>query len=149
MSFTGSSAWKADAFSGDREAHAQMVRQQPLPQFVRVKETGPNEGWILFGPQDVRDAKPRYNFALQYLKCDKTLRVRVGCRFKTLPQAWKHWGVHHGKNRGTYRRNECEQAVVIIRLMIAQAKAYHLLPMFGKKANIKFDASLLKPKRKS
>lgn len=138
--FKGSSEWKAKTFDIQRDDHAQGVRNFSLPQFVKR-----DDGWILFGPQDVRSTKPKYNFALQYLACDKTIRVRVGCRFKTLPQAWKHWGQHQGKNRGIERRNECAQAVAIIQLMLLQAQQYRLLHMYRSK--IRFDSSLVKRKK--
>lgn len=104
-----------------------------------------SRGWILFGPRDVRGRDEVYLFCLQKLPNEKAPRVRVGCRYYDLKSAWQHWGVRK-KGQGTSRRNECAQAVAIIRLMLLQAQAYGLLSLYA--TPIKFDSSLLKPKRK-
>jgi hypothetical protein len=110
------------------------------PAFVRD-----SRGWILFGPKDVRGGSKVHQFCLQKLPTQKFPRVRVGCRYYTLQQAWKHWGV---RKRGQYsgRRNECNQAVALIRLMLLQAQAFGLI--FRYSTPIKFDSTIIKPKRK-
>lgn len=101
-------------------------------------------GWILFGPRDVRGQSKSFMFCLQKLPMQKSPRVRVGCRYYTLAEAWKHWGVRKPRQY-TSRRNECRQAVAIIRLMLLQAQAYGLLSLYA--TPIKFDSSILKRKR--
>lgn len=141
MSLTGSSKWKAKVFDEHRTAHHLGTI---TGAYVRVKDQGERNGWILFGPQDVRGGSPKYHFALQKLDCDNQLRVRVGCRYYTLAQAWKHWTKR--KDAGTTRRNHCRQAIAIITLMLNQAQAYGLLPTY--RPLPKFDSSIVKPKRK-
>lgn len=117
------------------------------PRYVRDER-----GWVLFGPRDVRGNKRQYLFALQCpvlndrqrRRPELHLRVRAGCRFYTLRQAWMHWGQRQS-GCGSTRRNTNAQAVAIIRLMLLQAQAYHLLSMYS--APIKFDSTILKPKR--
>lgn len=142
MSFKGSSAWKAAAFDAERTENSRFNERVNNVRPSLVKR---DDGWILFGPQDIRDGKRRYNFALQQLKCDKQIRVRVGCRYFTLPQAWKHWSKAAKSNYSSLRRNEGKQALAIITLMILQAQAHGLLSRF---ATIKFDSSICKRKRK-
>ena len=117
-----------------------------------------SRGWILFGPQDVRSGKKEWHFALQCRKLTSRearrpelhVRVRVGCRYYSLKQAWQHWGAPSRKRYycgySTARRNERKQAVEIIRLMLLQAQAYGLLSLYSYAP--KFDSTILKPKRK-
>lgn len=143
MSFRGASVWKAAVFDNERDAHKFNSHHRnaafPTPAFVRT-----DHGWILFGPQDVRDGMNSYHFALQYTKCDKTVRVRVGCRMYTLGQAFNHWG----KKTSTYssRGNSNKQALAIINLMVLQAQAYGLLTRFTRPITMK--TTLIKRKRK-
>ncbi len=128
-------------FDADRSAHHQVVAGLVMPKpFIRDCR-----GWILFGPQDIRSHKLFWHFALQKLPGQKLPRVRVGCRYFDLKQAWKHWGVPR-KGRYQTRKNECAQAVAIIRLMLLQAQAYGLLSLYA--TPIKFDSTIVKPKRK-
>lgn len=142
MSMRGSSDWKSKVFDLERNDHADRARNAPYssPRYVKT-----NVGWILFGPQDVRESNKKYHFALQQLSCDKQVRVRVGCRYKTLPQAWEHWSRKARSGPYVSTRNEGKQALAIISLMILQAQAYGLLPRY---AAIKFDSSIVKRKRK-
>jgi hypothetical protein len=130
-------------FQEDRATYANIMKgienMMPKP-FVRDQR-----GWILFGPQDVRETKKTWHFSLQKLKNQELPRVRVGCRYYTLKQAWSHWGKRRPGTTYT-RRNHCAQAVAIIRLMLLQAHAYGLLSYYA--APLKFDSTLLKPKRK-
>lgn len=142
MSFKGSSAWKAEAFMGERD-HFYALSRLRADAFPRADYVKRHDGWIIFGPLDVRNGRPQYRFALQYLKCDRTLRVRVGCRYYTLKQAWNRWHPTRG-GVSTYRRNECKQAIAIIQLMLAQAQAYSLLSMWKP---IIFDNSLRKKRK--
>lgn len=139
MSFKGSSKWKAEVFEPERQGRKCAVVNAGLMPYIERE----NGDWILFGPQDVRDRKPKYHFALQRLICDKVLRVRVGCRYYTLEQAWNHW--HKVYNCYIDRRLECKQAIAIIQLMILQAQAYNLLDRYRR---VKFDNSLTRKKRK-
>lgn len=102
-------------------------------------------GWCLFGAQDVRNSVRQYTFCLMKLPRHKTVRVRVGCRYFTLQQAWKHWGVIRRRD-GTSRRNQKRQAVAIIRLMLVQAQAWGLLSAY--RSPLRFDSTIIKPKRK-
>ena len=124
-------------FNPDR-AHYIACRSsgQSVKQYVRD-----SRGWILFGPYDVRGSSQKHLFCLQKLPGQKTPRVRAGCRYYTLKQAWMHWGV---KKRGQYyiRRNECRQAIAIIRLLLVQAQAYGLLSLYS--APLKFDSSIVR-----
>lgn len=128
-------------FNADRERYTSCrITGQHVAQFVKDQR-----GWILFGPQDIRERNKLYHFCLQKLPGQKTPRVRVGCRYYTLREAWAHWGI---RKPGQYysRRNECRQAVAIIRLMLLQAQAYSLLSIYA--APIRFDSTIIKPKRK-
>lgn len=130
-------------FDDERNAHTEAMgyAKSMLPKpFVRD-----GRGWILFGPKDVRSSAPCWQFALQKLPGQKTPRVRVGCRYYTLGQAWRHWGAHR-RGRRTTRKNQCAQAVAIIRLMLLQAQAYGLLSLYA--TPIRFDSTIVKPKRK-
>lgn len=112
-------------------------------------------GWILFGPHDVRGnhLESGYLFCLQKLPKQKEPRVRVGCRYYTLREAWDHWGfkARTGKKSArdayslTSNYNEGRQAVAIIRLMLLQAQAHGLLPRYSPLP--KFDSSLTRKKR--
>ena len=148
--FRGSSAWKAEAFKAERDINRQWE------EWSRANAVGPpgviyrpyvkrNDGWIFFGPTDIRGRHRRFHFALQWLNCDKQLRVRVGCRYYTLLQAWKHWSKKRRRSYAASSKNEAEQALAIISLMLLQAKAYGLLPM---DRTIRFDSSICKSKRK-
>jgi hypothetical protein len=128
-------------FNTDQEFYKQCRSSgQHTKQFVRD-----GRGWILFGPYDIRGANPTYLFCLQKLPRQSMPRVRVGCRYYTLAQAYRHWSkkarlnLYHGRNEG-------RQALAIIQLMLLQAQAYHLLPFYA--TPIKFDSSLLKSKSK-
>lgn len=103
-------------------------------------------GWIFFGPRDIRDNHHEYLWCLQKRPGQKLPRVRVGCRYYTLPQAWKHWGVGIRKAQLTTRKNQCRQAVAIIRLMLVQAQALGLLSRY--RPVPVFDNTIIKPKRK-
>ncbi len=127
-------------FHENRNSYANIMNglAPSLPKpFIRD-----SRGWILFGPQDVRSSKSKYRFGLQKLPKQKTPRVRVGCRYYTLREAWVHWGL---RKSDYSRRNECRQAVAIIRLMLLQAQAYGLLSLYA--ATPKFDSTILKRKR--
>lgn len=141
MAITGSSVWKSKAFDEPRKEHAREVEARSK-QFVKT-----DDGWILFGPTDVRGYGPKFHFALQQLKCDKQLRVRVGCRYYTLPQAYRHWSRATKRGNSTSRRNEARQALAIIQLMLLQAQAYNLIPLYGRKSKITFDSSILKKRK--
>lgn len=132
MSVRGLDNWKAKVFDFEREDHIRRSEGSATPHYLKV-----DAGWILFGPVDVRDGKRKYYFSLQQLKCDKVIRVRVGCRYKTLPQAWKHWSKKYPRNQG-------RQALAIIKLMILQAQAYGLLPRYKV---IKFDSSIVRKRK--
>lgn len=151
MSFKGSSSWKAASFDNERTLH-----QREFDDFRRCAMGEPhgknrpfikrdNGDWILFGPQDVREGSRRYYFALQRLACDRVLRVRVGCRFYTLEQAWHHWHTMAKRSCWSVRRRACQQAIAIIQLMILQAQAYGLINRYKR---IPFDSSLNRKKRK-
>jgi hypothetical protein len=105
-------------------------------------------GWILFGPTDIRGGARRYLFCLQKLPSQKLPRVRAGCRYYTLAEAYRHW--NKKVRRGSYYagRNEGRQALAIIRLMLLQAQAYSLPGMSLYSTPIKFDSTILKLKRK-
>lgn len=128
--------WKREAFRVERETRQRNHDQLHYPHLIKR-----GDGWILFGPFDVRNAQQHYPFALQMLYSDKQLRVRVACKYMTLPQAWQH--CIKGSRRSSWRRNQYQQAVSIIRLMVLQAQAYGLVP-----ASVKFDSSIVKPKRR-
>lgn len=131
-------------FQDDRNKHVEaMGYARSMLPMDRVHD---KRGWILFGPQDVRQREHRWQFCLQKLPGQKTPRVRVGCRYFTLAQAWRHWGAKPKRWITTSRRNERAQAVAIIRLMLLQAQAYGLLSMYS--ATPKFDSTIIKPKRK-
>lgn len=114
-----------DEFKTEREGRrlkiineAQVIRRENAARWIRGCR---RYEWCLFGPLDVRYSHSEYLFTLQYTFAGG-LRVRVGCRYYTLEQAWKHWGPrakHH------YKRG-AKQAVLIIRLMLLQAEAYGL-----------------------
>lgn len=136
-------------FDDVRKAESEYHRTHGTPAFI--KDHG---DWILFGPQDIREASKKYLFCLQKLKSQKTPRVRVGCHYYTLAQAWKHWSPkaktgRSGRERWgfTSRKNEGKQAIAIIRLMLLQAQAYGLISKWHPVP--KFDATLLQPKRKT
>lgn len=142
-------------FQADRNQYTELMNRlapSTLKPYVRD-----SRGWILFGPQDVRSGKKGWHFALQCRKLtsrearrpDLHVRVRVGCRYYSLKQAWQHWGAPRKRyycGYSTARRNECKQAVEIIRLMLLQAQAYGLLSLYSYAP--KFDSTILKPKRK-
>lgn len=113
-----------------------VTRKKPFVRDIR--------GWCLFGPMDVRGSDRKWQFMLTKLYGQKLPRVRVGCRYYTLREAWAHWGYRPG--RGTTRNNECAQAIAIIRLMLLQAQAWGLLSLWA--APIRFDSTILKSKRK-
>lgn len=132
-------------FHVERDAFLMKDVNDLYPRYVRDER-----GWALFGPLDVRGNERHYLFSLQCpvlnnrqrRRPELHLRVRAGCRFYTLRQAWMHWGK---RGCGSTRRNTNAQAVAIIRLMLLQAQAYGLLPIYA--APIKFDSTILKPKR--
>lgn len=142
MSFKGSSEWKAAVFLGERDMHAVAIKDSAarVPYYIKH----PNGDWIMFGPQDVRNNKRHYNFALQRLACDQQVRVRVGCRYYTLVQAWNHWSKKARGSRYMSTKNEGKQALAIISLMILQAQAYGLLPRYSV---IPFNSSIVKRKK--
>lgn len=127
--------WKREAFHVERATRHRNHDQFPNPHLIKR-----DDGWILFGPFDVRNGKECYPFALQKLYSDKQLRVRVACKYMTLPQAWQHC---IKRSRSSWRRNQYQQAISIIRLMVLQAQAYKLVS-----ASVKFDSSIVKPKRR-
>lgn len=102
-------------------------------------------GWILFGPYDIRGQASSFMFCLQKLPKQKLPRVRVGCRYYTLAEAYKHWSRKTKCGYFTHSKNEGRQALAIIRLLLLQAQAYHLISAY---TTIKFDSTILKPKRK-
>lgn len=134
-----SPAWKRDAFKTERDVRSrnhEQLQQLHFPHLIKR-----SDGWILFGPFDVRNGKQHYPFALQMLYEDRQLRVRVACKYMTLPQAWSHCA----KGRlSIWDRNKYRQAATIIQLMVLQAQAYGLIP-----SSVKFDSSIVKPKRRS
>lgn len=142
MSLRGSSDWKSKVFHLERQDHANRTEHTlASPRFIKT-----NVGWILFGPQDVRDDKKKYHFALQKLHVDRDVRVRVGCRYYTLPQAWKHWSKKARTTCWARNKNEGKQALAIIALMILQAQAFGLLPRYSV---IPFDSSIVKKRKRS
>lgn len=137
----GSSVWKMTVFDAARKCRERAVDGTDWQKPYYKTEAG----WIVFGPRDVRSGTQKYYFSLERLNEDKVLRVRAGCRYYTIAQAFKHWDP---TIRGwTNRRNECRQARAIIMLMVLQAQAYGFLSLYNEK--IKFDLKLKpKPKRK-
>lgn len=140
-----------DNFAGEIAAVAShdichhVARATPTPRIIR--RTGPDPhaswrppityAWCVIGP---RDKSNNYTFALQWVKgMAGGARVRVGCRYKTLPQAWRYI---KDRSRG-WQRNKYQQAECIIRLMVLQAQAAGLPGA----AKMKFDASLNKRRK--
>lgn len=137
-----------DLFVEERDSRSREDDINTRSGFVKDRR-----GWCLFGPQDVRSYKRHWSFSLQMATGQKEPRVRVGCRYYTLAQAWAHWGVRAKTGRytknGVYQtwfKNEAQQAVAIIRLMLLQAQAYNLLSVY--KPVPKFDSTLTKRKRR-
>jgi hypothetical protein len=125
-------------FDADREHYSECRnRGQATPQFIRD-----TRGWILFGPQDVRSSARSFTFCLQKLPGQKLPRVRAGCRYYTLPKAWHHWS-RKIRTGYTIDKNEGRQALA---LLLLQAQAYGLISIYA--SPIKFDSTILKPKRK-
>ena len=127
-----------DAFTPERSARHSSMSESP--DYLRD-----HRGWVLFGPCDIRSRDREYMFCLQQLRGQKAPHVRVGCRYYTLAQAWKHWNGKL-KRRGSQsrERNEARQAIAIIRLMLLQAQAYGLISMYSPVP--KFDATIVKRK---
>lgn len=138
---TMSTSDRRKAFDDERDLHIRSNDNSETAPFIKR-----GDGWVLFGPRDVRCGNRKYHFALQHLKSGNDLRVRVGCRFYTVETAFRHWDP--AKKRGwVSRRNECRQARAIIMLMVFQAQSYGLLSLYNER--IKFDLKLKpKPKRK-
>lgn len=89
--------------------------------------------WAVIGPTDARG----YRMSIQWVRGDRRgVMVRIGCRFKTMDQAWHHW-------RKRKLRGEASANIVwaLIELVIAHAKAQNLPGT----AKLKFAP---KPKRK-
>lgn len=128
--------WKREAFAIERETRQRNHDQLHYPHLIKR-----DDGWILFGPFDVRHGQQHYPFALQMLYIDNSVRVRVACKYMTLPQAWRHCVV---KGRAGWRRNQYQQAIAIIQLMVLQAQACGLVSK-----SVKFDSSIVKPKRRT
>lgn len=130
--------WKREAFYVERNIHQREQEAQPrMPQFIKR-----DDGWVLFGPYDVRGGTRKHQFSLQMIHADGQPRVRVACKYMTLPQAWRHCAT---KGRASWCRNQYQQAIAIIRLMVLQAQAYGLP---GMPKDVKFDSSITKPKRR-
>lgn len=90
--------------------------------------------WCIIGG---RDKGNFHQFALQWIRgVPGGPRVRVGCKYKTLPQAWRYI---REKGRG-YERNKYAQAECQIKLLILKAQAADLPGTKG----LKFDASIRK-----
>ncbi len=110
------------------------------PIYLREGYWGWPTTWILFGPFDIRGGIRRYQFNLCHVKGEPGgPRVKVGCRYYTLPQAWAHWS----SRKYTGSRRTGQQALLIIKLMVLQAQILGLL-----KSDVKFDASICKPKKR-
>lgn len=133
----------------DRDVHDHISsldnRNSTAPRLIRRKGPDPRRSWMeitfawcVIGPRDKNNA---HQFALQWVKgIAGGPRVRVGCKYKTLPQAWRYIRM---KSRG-WEKNKYAQAECIIRLMLLQAQAAGLPGA----AKLKFDASLNKKRRK-
>lgn len=141
----------AAAVFDDERINAQTAFRDKRPFHRRyVKDS---RGWILFGPQDIRNGEPDFLFCLQQLPSQKQPYVRVGCRYYNLKEAWEHWsfkaktGKISGRDRWgvTTNKNEGRQAIAIIRLMLEQAQAYGLIGTYAKLP--KFDSSLMRKKK--
>lgn len=131
-----------------RELFDEDRRNTPVAADLRViKRMGPNRyswqseiihQWCVIGPTDTRG----YRYCLQWVRGDKRgVMVRAGCRFKTLPSAWKHW---HEKalSRGTTGSAEGELSLAIVEMLLATAKI-NWLPGVDRKTTLK-----PKPKRR-
>jgi hypothetical protein len=123
MSFRGAMRERAKIFDHMRDMWASETGA------ARRRVTGDNQhyfrrgnDWILFGPQDVRHSKPEYHYSLIYTEIDRTVRVRAGCRFYTIEQAWKHWAGPRYYNKTTGK-----MALAIITVMLLQAQSYGLM----------------------
>lgn len=112
-----------------------IKREGPHPRYPwRSKVV--NE-WCVIGPR----GRNEHQFALQWSRIVAGgPRVRVACKYKTLPQAWTYIAK---RSRG-WERNKYQQAKCIIQLMILKAQAADL----PGSAKLKFDASITKPKRR-
>jgi hypothetical protein len=126
-------------FQDDRDYYVACRNNGQRPACF-VRDT---RGWILFGPYDIRGRSEGFLFCLQRLPGQKLPRVRAGCRYFTLKQAYAHWSRKAKKGFLSGHRNEGKQALAIIRLMLLQAQAYGLIS-----PSIKFDSTILRPKRK-
>lgn len=110
--------------------------------FISYTNKGPNtfswmeprvNEWLVVGPWDTRG----YRFCIQWVRGDRRgIMVRVGCRFKTLDAAFKHW---HKKAiaHDFVRAYEGQQALACIMLALGYAKSARL-PGTARKA-MKFD----------
>lgn len=92
-------------------------------------------GWCIVSKERVNAHQQA--FALQWVRGSGPPRVKVGCQYKTLPQAWR---VVKNRGRRGYSRHARAQAECIIRLLLLKAQ-FAGLP--GVK-NLKFDGSLSK-----
>lgn len=110
------------------------------PLCVIRKEQNPKRNWTthvvswcMISP--IKGQGGNYMFALQWVRdVPGGPRVRAGCKYMTLPQAWKYIKKH---GRG-YNRNKYAQAECIIRLLLLKTQDAGLPGVKG----LKFDGSL-------
>jgi hypothetical protein len=89
--------------------------------------------WCIISP--VKGSHNDHVFSLQWHRgVAGGPRVRAGCRYKTLPQAWKYIK----QKRRSYYSNKYAQAENIIRLLLLKAQDAGLPGVKG----LKFDSSL-------
>lgn len=114
--------------------------QNPLCVIRREKDPKRNwttriASWCMISP--IKGQGGNYMFALQWVRdVPGGPRVKAGCKYKTLPQAWQYI---KGHGRG-YNHNKYAQAECIIRLLLLKAQDAGLPGAKG----LKFDGSLSK-----
>lgn len=135
---------KAEAVRGHFQEQIGRTREMldGMTFACKIVEEGPEPkrnwrnhitGWCVISKERVN--AHQQVFALQWMRGSGPPRVKVGCQYKTLPQAWRAV-----KNRRGYSRHARAQAECIIRLLLLKAQ-YSGLP--GVKG-LKFDGSLSK-----
>lgn len=105
-----------------------IVRQGPEPKRNWRSHV---TSWLIVSKERVIGYQQA--FALQWVRGAGGPRVKVGCQYKTLPQAWRTV-----KNRRGYDRNTRAQGECIIRLLLLKAQRAGLPGVKG----LKFDGSL-------
>jgi hypothetical protein len=112
------------------------------PFFIIRRERDPKRNWdtriaswCIISP--VKGSHNDHVFSLQWHRgVAGGPRVRAGCRYKTLPQAWKYIK----RKRRSYYSNKYAQAENIIRLLLLKAQDADLPGVKG----LKFDGSMSK-----